>query len=143
MCVPPAADDEREGATMGIDREVIHTADAAAPGAHYAQGVRSGDLVFTAGHVGVDPASGTVVDGFEAQVHRAIQNVRATLRAAGCDLEDVVKTLCFVTRRSDFAALDPVYRTYFTRQPPARSTIVCALVREEFLFEIEAVARIP
>ena len=128
---------------MGDDREVIRTAEAATPGAHYAQGVRSGDLVFTAGHVGVDPATGTVANGFEAQVHRAIQNVQATLRAAGCDLGDVVKTLCFVTRRADFAALDPVYRTYFTDDPPARSTIVCELVREEFLFEIEAVARIP
>ena len=127
---------------MAVDREVIRTAEAAAPGAHYAQGIRSGDLVFTAGHVGVDPATGKVVDGFEAQVHRAIQNVQATLRAAGCDLADVVKTLCFVTRRSDFAGLDPVYRSYFA-DPPARSTIVCELVREEFLFEIEAVARIP
>lgn len=128
---------------MGDDREVIRTAEAATPGAHYAQGVRSGDLVFTAGHVGVDPATGTVANGFEAQVHRAIRNVQATLRAAGCDLDDVVKTLCFVTRRADFAALDPVYRTYFGDEPPARSTIVCELVREEFLFEIEAVARIP
>lgn len=128
---------------MGDDREVIRTAEAATPGAHYAQGVRSGDLVFTAGHVGVDPATGTVANGFEAQVHRAIRNVQATLRAAGCDLGDVVKTLCFVTRRADFAALDPVYRTYFGDEPPARSTIVCELVREEFLFEIEAVARIP
>jgi 2-iminobutanoate/2-iminopropanoate deaminase len=127
---------------MPVDREVIRTAEAATPGAHYAQGIRSGDLVFTAGHVGVDPATGQVVNGFEAQVHRAIQNVQATLRAAGCDLGDVVKTLCFVTRRSDFAGLDPVYRSYFA-DPPARSTIVCELVREEFLFEIEAVARIP
>jgi 2-iminobutanoate/2-iminopropanoate deaminase len=128
---------------MAAHREVIRTAEAATPGAHYSQGVSSGELVFTAGHVGVDPATGAVVDGFEAQVHRAIQNVQATLRAAGCDLGDVVKTLCFVTRRSDFAGLDPVYRTYFGDDPPARSTIVCELVREDFLFEIEAVARIP
>ena len=128
---------------MNIGREVIRTAEAAAPGAHYAQGVRSGDHVFTAGHVGVDPATGAVVEGFEAQVHTAIRNVQATLRAAGCDLPDVVKTLCFVTRRGDFPALDPVYRSYFPDEPPARSTIVCELVREDFLFEIEAVARIP
>jgi len=128
---------------MAVDREVIRTAEAATPGAHYAQGIRTGDLVFTAGHVGVDPATGRVVEGFEGQVHRAIRNVQATLQAAGCDLSDVVKTLCFVTRRSDFAGLDPVYRTYFGADPPARSTIVCELVRDEFLFEIEAVARIP
>ena len=128
---------------MSGGRQVIRTSEAAAPGAHYAQGVRSGDHVFTAGHVGVDPATGQVVDGFEAQVHCAIRNVQATLRAAGADLGDVVKTLCFVTRRDDFPRLDPIYRTYFATDPPARSTIVCELVREEFLFEIEAVARIP
>jgi 2-iminobutanoate/2-iminopropanoate deaminase len=126
-----------------VGRQVIRTSAAAAPGAHYAQGVRSGDHVFTAGHVGVDPVSGQVVDGFEAQVHCAIRNVQATLRAAGADLEDVVKTLCFVTQRDDFARLDPVYRTYFETDPPARSTIVCQLVRDDFLFEIEAVARVP
>jgi 2-iminobutanoate/2-iminopropanoate deaminase len=127
-----------------IAREVIRTPGAAAPGAHYSQGIRSGDLVFTAGHVGVDPATGAIAEGgFEAQVHRAIENVRATLRAAGSDLEHVVKTLCFVTRRADFAALDPVYRTYFPDDPPARSTVVCDLVREDFLFEIEVVARVP
>jgi len=127
-----------------IAREVILTQGAAAPGAHYSQGIRSGDLVFTAGCVGVDPATGAVAaGGFEAQVHRAIENVRETLRAAGSDLEHVVKTLCFVTRRADFAALDPVYRGYFPTDPPARSTIVCDLVREDFLFEIEVVARIP
>ncbi len=129
---------------MTIQRTVIHAPGAAAPGAHYAQGIRSGDLVFTAGCVGVDPATGQVAEGgFEAQVHRAIRNVQATLQAAGSDLEHVVKTLCFVTARADFAALDPVYRTYFGVDPPARSTVVCDLVREEFLFEIEAVARVP
>jgi 2-iminobutanoate/2-iminopropanoate deaminase len=134
---------DREEA-VSIAREVIRTPAAAAPGAHYSQGIRSGDLVFTAGCVGVDPATGAVAEGgFEAQVHRAIANVRETLRAAGSDLEHVVKTLCFVTQRADFARLDPVYRTYFPVDPPARSTVVCSLVREDFLFEIEVVARIP
>jgi 2-iminobutanoate/2-iminopropanoate deaminase len=122
--------------------EPIRTPAAAAPGAHYSQGVRSGDLVWTAGCVGVN-LDGAVVDGFEAQVRQAIENVRATLRAAGTDLEHVVKTTCFVTRRDAFPALDPVYRDYFPSDPPARSTVVCELVRPEFLFEIEAVARIP
>ena len=121
--------------------ESISTPHAAAPGAHYAQGVRSGDLVFTAGCVGVN-LEGAVVEGFEAQVHQAIENVRATLRAGGTDLEHVIKTTCFVTRRDDFPLLDPIYRKYFP-DPPARSTIVCDLVREAFLFEIEAIARVP
>jgi len=129
---------------MGAVREVVETAEAAAPGAHYSQAVRAGDRVWTAGAVGVEPSTGQVVPGgLEAQIRCAIENVAATLRAVGSDLDHVVKTTCFVTRREDFAKLDPVYSTYFGSPPPARTTIVCGLVREEFLFEIEAVAVVP
>ncbi|MCU1500344.1 MAG: translation initiation inhibitor, partial [Acidimicrobiales bacterium] len=116
--------------------EAVESSAAAAPAAHYSQAVRAGDRIWTAGAVGVDPATGEVAPGVEAQMHRAIENVQATLRAAGSDLDHVVKTTCFVTRREDFARLDPVYRQYFPRRPPARTTIVCGLVREELLFEI-------
>jgi 2-iminobutanoate/2-iminopropanoate deaminase len=128
---------------MGVGIEPVQTSEAAAPGAHYSQAMRAGDRVWTAGAVGTEPGAGTVAEGFDAQVYRAIENVRATLRAAGSDLKHVVKTTCFVTRREDFARLDPIYREYFPAPPPARTTIVCGLVREEFLFEIEAVAVVP
>jgi len=129
---------------MAPMREAVETANAAAPGAHYSQGVRAGDRIWTAGAVGVDPHTGEVVSGgLEAQIRCAIENVAATLRAAGSDLDQVVKTTCFVTRREDFARLDPIYSEYFPSSPPARTTIVCGLVREEFLFEIEAVAVVP
>jgi 2-iminobutanoate/2-iminopropanoate deaminase len=131
-----------EAAAMPRLTQPVRTPDAAPPGAHYSQGVRSGDLIWTAGCVGVT-VDGSIVAGFEGQVRQALENVRATLRAAGTDVEHVVKTTCFVTRREAFAALDPVYSEYFPSAPPARSTIVCELVRPEFLFEIEAVARIP
>jgi 2-iminobutanoate/2-iminopropanoate deaminase len=123
--------------------EPVQTPHAAAPGAHYSQAVRAGDRVWTAGAVGVEPDTGQVAPGFEAQVRRALENVRAALQAAGSDLDKVVKTTCFVTRREDFARLDPIYHEYFPGLPPARTTIVCGLVREEFLFEIEAVAVVP
>jgi 2-iminobutanoate/2-iminopropanoate deaminase len=119
---------------MGVRIESVETAAAAAPGAHYSQGMRAGDRVWTAGAVGVDPATGEVVPGLEAQIRCAIENVRATLRAAGSDLEHVVKTTCFLTRREDFPRLDPIYREHFPAPPPARTT---------FLFEIEAVAVVP
>ena len=119
----------------------VTTTDAAPPGAYYSQGMTAGTLVWTAGAVGTDPATGRIVPGgVEAQIHRAIQNVRATLEAAGTDLAHVVKTTCFVTRREDFAKLDPIYRSYFGEPAPARTTIVCGLVQPEFMFEIEAVA---
>ena len=124
--------------------EAVESQDAAPPGAYYSQAVRTGDRIWTAGAVGTEPATGGVAPGgVEAQIHRAIRNIAATLAEAGTDLAHVVKTTCFVTRREDFALLDPIYRQYFPDPPPARTTIVCALVREEFLFEIEAVAVIP
>jgi 2-iminobutanoate/2-iminopropanoate deaminase len=128
---------------MGVGIEPVHATEAAAPGAYYSQAMRAGDRVWTAGAVGTEPGTGAVADGFDAQVHRAIENVAAALRAAGSDLRHVVKTTCFVTRREDFARIDPIYRDYFPAPPPARTTIVCGLVREEFLFEIEAVAVVP
>jgi 2-iminobutanoate/2-iminopropanoate deaminase len=124
----------------GVEIEPVQTAEAAAPGAHYSQAVRAGDRVWTAGAVGTEPATGAVVPGFDAQVRQSIENVRAALRAAGSDLTKVVKTTCFVTRREDFSRLDPIYSEYFPAPPPARTTIVCGLVHEDFLFEIEAVA---
>jgi 2-iminobutanoate/2-iminopropanoate deaminase len=128
---------------MGFGIEPVHASDAAAPAAHYSQAMRAGDRIWTAGAVGTEPGTGAVAEGFDAQVQRAIENVAATLRAAGSDLRHVVKTTCFVTRREDFARLDPIYRRYFPAPPPARTTVVCGLVREEFLFEIEAVAVVP
>jgi len=127
---------------VSADIEPILTKDAAAPAAHYSQAVRSGDTVWTAGTVGTDPASGKIVEGFEAQVHQAIKNVRAALRAAGTDLDQVVKTTCWVTKREYFPRLDPIYSQYFPT-PPGRTTVVCDLVKEELLFEIEVVAKIP
>jgi 2-iminobutanoate/2-iminopropanoate deaminase len=118
---------------MASGIEPVQAAEAAAPGAHYSQAMRAGDRIWT----------GEVAAGLEPQIHRAIANVRATLEAAGSDLAHVVKTTCFVTRREHFAHLDPIYREYFPAPPPARTTVVCGLVREEFLFEIEAVAVVP
>lgn len=126
---------------MAPSIEPVSTPGAAPPGAHYSQAMRSGQTVWTAGAVGVDPSTGEIVPGgLEAQIRRAIENVRATLEAAGTDLSQVVKTTCFVTRQEDFAKLDPIYSSYFPDPAPARTTIVCGLVQPEFLFEIEAVA---
>ena len=125
-------------------RDVVSTPNAAAPTAAYSQGVRAGDLIWTAGTVGLDPATGKAVsDVFEEQVHAAIGHLQAVLEAAGSGLDHVIKTTCWVTNREDFLKLDAVYTTYFSAPPPARTTVVCDLVFEELLFEIEAVARIP
>ncbi len=125
---------------MGVGIEPVEAADAAAPGAHYSQGMRSGDCVWTAGAVGTDPETGAVVDGFEAQVERAIENVRATLRAAGSDLEHVVKTTCFLADMSEFSRFNEVYGEFFPTDPPARSTVGVTALPRAARVELEAVA---
>ncbi len=132
------------GRNLSPGIEQVSSDQAAAPGAYYSQAIKAGTGIWTAGAVGVDAGTGEVVPGgVEAQMHRAIENIRAALEAAGSDLAHVVKTTCFITKQEDFAKLDPIYRTYFGEPAPARTTVVCGLVQEAFLFEIEAVAVAP
>ena len=118
---------------MSAPIEALLSPDAGPPGAYYSQAVRAGDRVWTAGAVGTEPSTGRVAPGgVEPQIHRAIQNIRATLAEAGTDLAHVVKTTCFVTRREDFALLDPIYRQYFPDPPvhgKLRAAKSCALPR--------------
>jgi 2-iminobutanoate/2-iminopropanoate deaminase len=124
-------------------RTVIRT-DAAPAVGPYSQAIRAGGWVFTAGQIGVDPATGQLVaGGVAAQTHRALQNVRAVLAAAGATLESVVKTTVFLTDMSDFRVMNEVYREHFGADPPARSTVGVAALPLEARVEIEAVAVVP
>lgn len=109
-------------------------------GGVYSQAIRTGDLVFTVGCVGIDPATGELEPGgLEPQVRRTIRNVEAILDAAGSSLAHVMKTTCFLKRVEDFLVFDRIYQEYFPGEPPARTTIRADLVRDEFLVEVEAV----
>jgi 2-iminobutanoate/2-iminopropanoate deaminase len=111
----------------------------ARPKAPYSPVAVSGDQVFTAGQVGYD-ADGNLVDGgVEAQTRQALDNLRACLQAAGCDLEDVVKVTAFLTDLGDFEAYNAAYREYFDEPYPARTTVGVDLPGG-LLVEIEAVA---
>jgi 2-iminobutanoate/2-iminopropanoate deaminase len=110
----------------------------------YAQAVVAGDLVFCAGQVGIDPATGKLVPGgIAAEAVRAIENLRAVLAAAGLGLADVVKTTVFVIDLGEFATLNEVYGRCFTPPYPARSTVQVAGLPAGGRVEIEAVARRP
>jgi 2-iminobutanoate/2-iminopropanoate deaminase len=110
-------------------------------GAPYNQAVQAGGFVFCAGQVGLDPDSGSLVDGgIEAQTRRALDNVEAVLAGAGLTLDAVVKTTVFVTDLGDFAAMNAVYGEYFTDDPPARSTVQVAALPAGAAVEIEVVA---
>jgi 2-iminobutanoate/2-iminopropanoate deaminase len=106
----------------------------------YAQAVRVGDLVFTAGQPGIDPRTGQVAgDTFEAQARQAFSNLRAVLEDAGSRLERVVKVTCFVADAGAFGALNALFEEFFPGSPPVRSTPVVALPRG-LLFSVDAVA---
>lgn len=125
------------------ERDVIVTEGAPKPfgGAPYNQAIRAVGLVFCAGQVGVEPASGTLVDGgVEAQARRAMENLSAVLEAAGSSVGRIVKTTIFVTDLGDFAAVNGVYGSFFAADPPARSTVQVAGLPGGAAVEIEAVA---
>ena len=118
-------------------------ATSAAPAAvgPYSQAIDIGSLVFCSGQVGLDPASGELVEGgVAAQAERALRNLSAVLDAAGLSTGDVVKTTVFLVDIGDFQALNEVYARSFGDPPPARSTFAVAALPRGALVEIEAVA---
>jgi 2-iminobutanoate/2-iminopropanoate deaminase len=124
-----------------MTRQAIST--GGAPGAigPYSQGIRSGDMVFCSGQLGLDPATGELVDGVEAQADRSLRNLQSVLDAAGLSFDDVVKTTIFLADIGDFAAVNAVYAKFMPDPPPARSTVQVAALPKGGLVEIEAIAR--
>ncbi|MBU0510429.1 MAG: RidA family protein [Chloroflexi bacterium] len=107
----------------------------------YSAGVRAGEFVYTAGQLGIDPASGAfVAGGIEAETRQALTNLKAVLEAAGTSLENVVKTTVFLRDMNDFAAMNGVYAEFFTANYPARSAVQVARLPKDAAVEIEAVA---
>lgn len=121
-------------------RTAVQTNAAPAAIGPYSQAIRSGALVFTAGQVGMDPASGELVGGVGEQAERALRNLTAILDAAGTSLERVVKTTVFLVDMDDFATVNEIYASHFSTPYPARSTVAVAALPKNALVEIEAVA---
>ncbi len=127
-------------------RTTITTEDAPAAIGPYAQAVRVGNLIFTAGQCGLDPLTGQPVSGgIQEQTDRAIQNIEAVLEAGGSSLSQVVKTTVYLKNMDDFAAMNAVYASYFDAEDetlPARTTVEVARLPRNLLVEIEAVAEV-
>jgi 2-iminobutanoate/2-iminopropanoate deaminase len=110
----------------------------------YSQATRANGLLFTAGQVGFDPATGELVDGGIAeQTERVLENIRAILEAERLELTSVVKTTVFLVDMADFAAMNTVYARAFGEHRPARSTVAVAALPRGARVEIEAVAVLP
>ena len=114
-----------------------------APGAigPYSQAVKVANLVFTAGQIPLDPATGKLVEGdISAQTERVLQNLQAILEASGSSLSQVIKTTCFLVNLDDFTAFNEVYARYFSENRPARSTVQAARLPAGANVEVECVA---
>jgi 2-iminobutanoate/2-iminopropanoate deaminase len=123
--------------------QVVATGGAPKAIGPYSQGIVAGGLVFTAGQIALDPATGEVVPGGVAeQTARVLENLRAILSAAGSGLDRVVKTTVFLADMADFAAMNEVYAKAFGDHKPARSTVAAAGLPRGVRVEIEAVATV-
>ena len=106
----------------------------------YCHAKLAGNTLYTSGQLGLDPATGALAQGVEAQARQALENLGAVLRAAGMDYADVTKTTVFLADMGDFAAINAIYAKFFTGEAPARSCVAVKELPKGGLFEIEAVA---
>lgn len=124
-----------------MKKRIIYSEHAPAAVGPYSQAVRVGKLVYTAGQIALDPATGKLVEGdVQAHTRQALTNLRAVLKAAGSSLKNVVKTTVFLQDMDDFQAMNAVYAEFFTGKPPARSAVQVAALPLGTQVEIEAVA---
>ena len=124
-----------------MNRKIVSTDAAPKAVGPYSQAVWAGDLLFCAGQIPLDPATGQVVPGgVVEQTVRVLENLRAVLASQGLNLANIVKTTVFVADLNHFTAMNEVYARYFAGDFPARSTVQVARLPKDALVEIEAVA---
>ena len=123
-----------------MTRSVISTADAPGAIGTYSQAVKAGDTVYLSGQIPLDPATMQIVNGgFEPQVRRVFDNVRAVARASGGDLKDIVKLNVFITNMDDFPVVSEVMAEYFSEPYPARAAIGVAALPKGARVEMDAI----
>jgi 2-iminobutanoate/2-iminopropanoate deaminase len=122
-------------------KSIIRPSQAPTPVGPYSQAVRFGDLLFCAGQIPLDPATGSLVGAeIREQTDRVLRNIQAILSHEGLTLANVVKSTVFMVDLAEFAAMNEVYGRYFTADFPARSTIQVAALPKGARVEIEVVA---
>ena len=129
-----------------MSKQVIRTPHAPAAIGPYSQAIRSGNLLFTAGQIALDPASGQVVPGgITEQTTRVLENLKAIVAEAGSDLSKTVKATVFLKDFNDFAAMNAAYGAYLGPEgaaPPARTTVEVSRLPKDVLIEIELVVEV-
>jgi 2-iminobutanoate/2-iminopropanoate deaminase len=119
--------------------DLLHTANAPTPGGHYSQAALAEGFIFTAGQVGLNPATGETPSDFRQEVRQSLANLKAVLAEGGAEITDVVRTMCLLTDIGNFAIFNEEYAAFFGDHRPARSTFGIALAGG-FAVEVEAIA---
>lgn len=122
-------------------KKAIHTDKAPAAIGPYSQAIEAGDMIFTSGVIPVNPQTGEIPQGVEAQADQAIRNLSNVLEEAGSSTEKVIKTTVFIKDMNDFGKINEIYAKYFTGVYPARSCVEVARLPKDVLIEIEAIAQ--
>lgn len=123
-----------------MSNQTISAANAPAAVGPYCHAKLCGNTLYTSGQLGLIPQTGVLAEGVQAQAKQALENLGAVLQAAGMDYSNVVKTTVFLANIADFSAINEVYATFFTENPPARSCVQAGALPMGGLFEIEAIA---
>jgi 2-iminobutanoate/2-iminopropanoate deaminase len=124
-----------------MKRQIVATEAAPKAVGPYSQAVWAGELLFCAGQIPLEPATGNIVPGgITEQATRVLENIRGLLKSQSLDFGNVVKATVFLSDMNNFAAMNEVYAKFFTKEPPARSTIQVARLPKDALVEIEVVA---
>jgi 2-iminobutanoate/2-iminopropanoate deaminase len=124
-----------------MDKSVITSKHAPQAIGPYSIAIRTGNLIFTSGQLGIEPHSGNLVPGgIEPETRQALLNIQHILADSGSDIHAVVKTTVFLKDMADFPKMNAVYAEFFPENPPARSTVQVAALPKEGSVEIEAIA---
>jgi len=123
-----------------MGKKIISTQNAPAAIGPYSQAIEVNGFVFASGQIPIDPATGNIPEGIEAQAKQALTNVKNLVEASGLTLDDVVKTSVFIKNMDDFAKVNEIYATFFTKDFPARSCVEVARLPKDVLIEVEVIA---
>jgi len=126
-----------------MTRQAVSTERAPAALGPYSQAIVAGGFIFCSGTAGIEPDSGTIPEGIEAQTEQALVNLAAVLESAGASMDDLVKTTIFYAEVEDFAKLNAVYERHMPDPPPARSAPANVRLPHGLLVSIEAIAVAP
>ena len=120
----------------------IKTTNAPAAIGPYSQAIITGNMLYTSGQIPVNPETGAIAEGVEAQANQVFTNLKNLIAAAGSSIENTVKTTVFIKNMDDFAKINEIYATYFTEPFPARSCVEVARLPKDVLLEVEAIVEL-